>query len=67
MPSEVPLRKVLTYAEGPVNADPYYQENLVLSDLPAGLYKISIRIQRQKTAILGGYLSRSGDVLHIHG
>jgi murein DD-endopeptidase MepM/ murein hydrolase activator NlpD len=40
MPSEVPLRKVLTYAEGPVNSDEYYQENLVLSDLPAGLYKI---------------------------
>jgi len=40
MPSEVPLRKVLTYAEGPANSDEYYQENLVLSDLPAGLYKI---------------------------
>ncbi|MGB8981142.1 MAG: M23 family metallopeptidase [Anaerolineales bacterium] len=40
MPSEVPLRKVLTYAVGAVNADPYYQENLVLSDLPAGLYKL---------------------------
>ncbi|HQV93107.1 MAG TPA: M23 family metallopeptidase [Anaerolineales bacterium] len=40
LPSEVPLRKVLTYAEGSVNADPYYQENLVLSDLPAGIYKI---------------------------
>ena len=42
MPSEVPLRKVITYAEGPVNADSYYQENLVLSDLPAGLYKIAL-------------------------
>jgi len=41
MPSEVPLRKVLTYAVGAVNADAYYQENLVLSDLPAGLYKIA--------------------------
>ncbi len=41
MPSEVPLRTVKTYAEGPVNSDPYYNENLVLSDLPAGLYKIS--------------------------
>jgi murein DD-endopeptidase MepM/ murein hydrolase activator NlpD len=41
MPSEVPLRTVKTYAEGPANADPYYKENLVLSDLPAGLYKIS--------------------------
>ena len=43
MPSEVPLRKVLTYAEGPVNGDAYYQENLVLSDLPAGLYKIAFK------------------------
>jgi murein DD-endopeptidase MepM/ murein hydrolase activator NlpD len=42
MPSEVPLRKVITYAEGPVNSDDYYQENLVLSDLPAGLYKIAL-------------------------
>ncbi len=41
MPSEVPLRKVYTYADGPVNPDPYYNENLVLSDLPAGLYKVS--------------------------
>jgi murein DD-endopeptidase MepM/ murein hydrolase activator NlpD len=43
MPSEVPLRKVNTYAKGAVNPDPYYQENLVLSDLPAGLYKITVR------------------------
>jgi len=43
MPSEVPLRKVLTYAEGLVNSDEYYQENLVLSDLPAGLYKIAFK------------------------
>ena len=40
MPSEVPLRTVRTYAGGVVNPDPYYQENLVLSDLPAGLYKV---------------------------
>lgn len=41
MPSEVPLRTVKTYAQEAVNSDPYYDENLVLSDLPAGLYKIS--------------------------
>jgi murein DD-endopeptidase MepM/ murein hydrolase activator NlpD len=41
-PSGVPLRKALTYAEGPVNSDPYYQENLVLSDLPVGIYKLTI-------------------------
>ena len=41
-PSGVPLRKALTYAQGAVNADPYYQENMVLSDLPAGIYKVTI-------------------------
>ncbi len=30
-----------TYARGAINKDPYYQENLVVSDLPAGLYEIS--------------------------
>ena len=40
LPSEVPLRMVRTYAGGVINPDPYYQENLVLSDLPAGLYKV---------------------------
>jgi murein DD-endopeptidase MepM/ murein hydrolase activator NlpD len=48
MPSEVPLRKVITYAEGAVNADPYYQENLVLSDLPAGLYKIAFEYEERR-------------------
>jgi len=48
MPSEVPLRKVLTYAQGAVNADPYYQENLVLSDLPEGLYKITFEYKDKK-------------------
>jgi murein DD-endopeptidase MepM/ murein hydrolase activator NlpD len=37
-----PLRTVRTYGIGAVNSDPYYHENLVLSDLPAGVYKISI-------------------------
>jgi len=41
-PSGVPLRKALTYAQGAVNSDPYYNENLVLSDLPAGIYKLTI-------------------------
>ena len=48
MPSEVPLRKVITYAEGAVNSDPYYQENLVLSDLPAGLYKIAFEYEDKR-------------------
>jgi len=42
LPSEVPLRRVITYAQGAANADSYYQENLVLSDLPAGIYKLLI-------------------------
>ena len=48
MPSEVPLRKVITYAEGAVNPDPYYQENLVLSDLPAGLYKVAFEYEEKR-------------------
>jgi murein DD-endopeptidase MepM/ murein hydrolase activator NlpD len=48
LPSEVPLRKVITYAEGAVNSDPYYQENLVLSDLPAGLYKIAFEHEEKR-------------------
>jgi len=34
--------KAIPYAEGAVNSDPYYQENLVISDLPAGLYDVNI-------------------------
>jgi murein DD-endopeptidase MepM/ murein hydrolase activator NlpD len=32
--------KAIPYAGGPVNSDPYYRENIVISDLPAGMYKI---------------------------
>jgi murein DD-endopeptidase MepM/ murein hydrolase activator NlpD len=47
LPSEVPLRKVITYAKGAANPDPYYQENLVLSDLPAGIYKVLINYKEK--------------------
>jgi murein DD-endopeptidase MepM/ murein hydrolase activator NlpD len=47
LPSEVPLRKVITYAQGAVNSDPNYQENLVLSDLPAGIYKLLINYKEK--------------------
>jgi hypothetical protein len=33
---------VNTYGEGAVNEDPYYHENLVIGDLPAGDYTIVI-------------------------
>jgi murein DD-endopeptidase MepM/ murein hydrolase activator NlpD len=36
---------VISYAEGTVNSDPYYKENLVLGDLPAGWYSIFINYQ----------------------
>jgi len=35
-------RNVKTYGGGPINRDPIYNENLVLGDLPAGLYKITM-------------------------
>ncbi len=38
-----PLRIVNTYGIGAVNSDAYYQENLVLGDLPAGIYKITFK------------------------
>jgi len=34
--------KAIPYAEGAVNSDPYYRENMVISDLPAGLYDVTI-------------------------
>jgi murein DD-endopeptidase MepM/ murein hydrolase activator NlpD len=34
-------RVVRTYGPGPVNHDPYYNENMVLGDLAAGLYKVT--------------------------
>ncbi len=40
---------VRTYGKGgAVNPDPYYNENLVLGDLPAGIYKISFRYADEK-------------------
>jgi murein DD-endopeptidase MepM/ murein hydrolase activator NlpD len=38
-------RLVKTYASGPVNPDPYYNENLVMGDLPAALYKITLQYE----------------------
>jgi murein DD-endopeptidase MepM/ murein hydrolase activator NlpD len=32
----------IPYAIGAVNSDPYYRENMVIGDLPAGLYEIRI-------------------------
>ena len=37
---------VKTYGGGSVNHDPYYDENLVLGDIPAGLYKVSFRFEK---------------------
>jgi murein DD-endopeptidase MepM/ murein hydrolase activator NlpD len=41
-PEGAPLRTVRTYGGSAANSDPYYDENMVLSDLPAGIYKISL-------------------------
>ncbi len=40
---------VRTYGKnGAVNPDPYYQENLVLGDLPAGIYKVSFEYEEKR-------------------
>jgi len=41
-PGGRPLRTVRTYGGGATNPDPYYNENMVLSDLAAGIYKITV-------------------------
>ena len=50
-----------TYHNGNIHADPYYQENLVISDLPAGNYVIEInhlsKIYSQEIAIQPGLIS----------
>lgn len=39
---------VKTYSKrGAINPDPYYNENLVLGDLPAGIYKVTLRYEDQ--------------------
>lgn len=38
---------VKSYGRGSVNSDEYYNENLVLGDLPAGWYTISIEYEKQ--------------------
>ena len=47
-PEEKPLRTVRTYGGGATNPDPYYNENMVLSDLPAGIYKVSLIYDKQE-------------------
>jgi murein DD-endopeptidase MepM/ murein hydrolase activator NlpD len=49
--SENPRRTftVLTYGnQGAINPDPYYNENLVLGDLPAGIYKVFFRYEDKR-------------------
>lgn len=38
---------VITYGEGSTNSDTYYQENMVIGDLPAGKYMIWISYQNR--------------------
>ena len=41
-------RQVRTYGPKVVNGDPYYQENLVLSDLPAGWYELELTYEEDE-------------------
>ena len=52
---------IWTYGSRSVNADPIYQENFVLSDLPAGLYQYRMLINGERytgvAEIFGGQTS----------
>jgi hypothetical protein len=39
------IYEVMTYAKGAINADPYYKENVVLGDLPAGYYSLTMDLE----------------------
>jgi murein DD-endopeptidase MepM/ murein hydrolase activator NlpD len=47
-PDGRPLRTVRTYGGGAANPDPYYNENMVLSDLPAGIYKVTMNYEDEE-------------------
>ena len=47
-PELKPLRIVRTYGGGATNPDPFYNENMVLSDLPAGIYKVSLEYDNKE-------------------
>lgn len=53
--------QALTYGPGAVNKDPYYQENLVIGDIPAGTYRIRIAYVgynlTQEVEIVGGQVT----------
>lgn len=52
---------VKSYGKGPINSDPYYQENMVIGDLPAGNYEIWVQylgtILNQQIRIQPGLVS----------
>ena len=57
---------VKTYGDGgAINPDPYYNENLVLGDLPAGIYKITSGINDKNVTNLGGDIPRPGELLYL--
>lgn len=44
--------EVMTYAKGAVNPDTYYKENVVMGDLPAGLYDVYLDLKGNTTKSL---------------
>jgi murein DD-endopeptidase MepM/ murein hydrolase activator NlpD len=54
-------RSAKSYGLDSVNSDPYYQENIVISDLPAGIYEIRIAyagvLRKQQVEIIPGLVS----------
>ncbi len=50
--------RIRTYGSGTIHGDPYYNENMVLSDLPAGVYTLSFfyesKVYRTRLTIFPG-------------
>ncbi len=59
------IYEVISYAEGAVNSDDYYKENLVLGDLPAGKYYMYLDHPIHERQNRAGDPARSGHFLHL--
>jgi len=55
--------EVLSYAQGAVNSDDYYNENLALGDLPAGRYEVFV--DYEGVLYKGEIVIQAGQVTYI--
>ncbi len=58
---------VITYGKGAAKSDPYYGENLVIGDLPAGLYRLETVYDEEKYSYTMRILPGMVNYFRFHG